>query len=671
MPHADIMSTDKRAQNVRAAFPLTLLGAIALYFVYVSLACFSSLSQSTAGVLGILNESNSIKYFVGLCLFVAAFFALRFISRYIPARFCDGIFQRELSDAPKLGVFALLILGVGALLLVYLFYTETAGSLFGADIKDFVWRHLPPILSVGATALVTLWVLWQLAAKRKLSRAVVFFSYALATVLTYYALLFIVLPDIYHGVAYTESIYNAYHGVPYNITTTGIYGHYGIIYAPFLHLFGGSAVALFRLIAAVGALSTAAAAFAIHKTVSNNYLRVAGVFAAVITVAVLRRSNYWQLQPHRVFFPLLLVAYLAAMAKKNAYGKGRVIGGFVLCAASIVWSTEIGLFCTVAYTVALVVHLWQSDVWYSKKNLLSCLVLVALAAASFLLAILTVGVYNVLCGGSFIFKDFFFPLFESSYMDGSIRADLPFGIQAWIFVLALFLLLIFYSFYHTTFFRKHGNGFDVFAPVCAAIAVVALLNFSYYANRSAYYNMDACCQLAMIALAIFADRYLDTWRGVLKQRMSVARLATAALSLLSAAVLVVLATQITLAPVALIDREREHCFDTKQLETAAAEFKETVPEDYLVIGTGASLLNLQIGRDSIQYYRDLSDLYVGGDAVAEQIAADAVAHGKVAFYLATKEDVALMGFILEHGNFVPAGGGSAGDVTILCYKISD
>ena len=669
MIHSDIKAADRRAQNLEAAFPLTLLGSIALYFVYVSLACFSSLSQSTEGVWGFLNKSNSVKYFAGLCLFVAAFFVLRFISRYIPARFLNGIFKKELSGTPKLGVFATLLIGVGTLLLVYLFYTETAGSLFGAKTEEFAWRQMPALLSVGGTALVTLLVLWQLAAKKQPARLAVLSAYALATVLTYYALLFIVLPDIYHGVAYTESIYNVYHGVPYNITTTGIYGHYGIIYAPLLYLFGGNAIALFRLIAAVGALSTAATAFALDRLVSNNYLRIAGIFAAVVTVVVLRESNYWQLQPHRVIFPLLLVAYLAAMAKKNAYGKRRVLGGYLLCAASIVWSTEIGLFCTVAYTVALVVHLWQDDVWYSKKNLLSCLLLVALAGAAFALAILTVGVYNVLCGGSFIFKDFFFPLFESSYMDGSIRADLPFGVQAWILVLILFLLLIFYSFYHTTFFGARDKKQDVFAPVCAAIAVVALLNFSYYANRSAYFNMDASCQLAMLALAVFADRYLTAWRGICKERMSVARISTAAISLLATIVLVVLATQITLAPITLVDRARADCFDTEQFESAAAEFEKAVPEDYLVIGTGASLLNLQLGRESVKYYRDLSDLYVGGDAVAREIAADAVAHGKVAFYLATTEDVALMGFVLEHGDFVPAGGGTAGGVTILCYKI--
>ena len=106
----------------------------------------------------------------------------------------------------------------------------------------------------------------------------------------------------------------------------------------------------------------------------------------------------------------------------------------------------------------------------------------------------------------------------------------------------------------------------------------------------------------------------------------------------------------------------------ERLEANAAALAALVPEDYMLVGVGASVLNLQLERKAVHYYRDISDLNVGGTAVRDRIMADATAHGKVAFYLATHEDRVLMGDVLSAAPFVLVNSGMVGDVPVLCYE---
>ena len=54
-----------------------------------------------------------------------------------------------------------------------------------------------------------------------------------------------------------------------------------------------------------------------------------------------RRTNYWQLQPHRLVFPMLLAAYmLFCLRKKQSKKTARFWGGWLLCMLAVLWSTE-------------------------------------------------------------------------------------------------------------------------------------------------------------------------------------------------------------------------------------------------------------------------------------------------------------------------------------------
>ena len=654
---------------LEAATPLAFLGAVAIYFIYIYFFSFSPVSHVSSGVIGAFNESAMVKYFFGLLLLAGAFLGLRVLLGRVMAARSERVFFSPLTDRVRCRVFLTLCALLAAYLLVYVFYTETSGILFGVYTDEFLWRTLPMPLTVGVTAALTAWVLYDTYRGKDSSAGFAYAMYFVTVLLVYFSFLYLQMTDVYHGIAYTESIYNASRGVPYTLITTGIYGHYGIFFGLILRVFGGNAVMMAHLIALSGALAAAACCYCAHCITKRNTLRVIGVLCAVFTTVVLREHNYWQLQPHRVLFPLLTVAYLCYMAKENKYGVKHTVLGFVLTGVGIVWNTESGLFATAAFMLGMVAHHWQTEKPFARAMWVRYAALMGGAVAALVGAILFVNLYNLCCGGPFILKDFFFPVFEGSYMNGFLKIGPPYGVQVWILTLILFFGVLLYGLWHTRALRVDGGKDDLFAPVAVALAVAALAQYSYYANRSAYFNLDICCQLAALCMVLMADRFLDDWREIRTRALPLGRVCTAVLSLFCVAVMTVLAVQAPLAFGMMEKRAQNGQWDAAALNAEAAQLAELVPEDCLLIGLGSSTLYLQLDRDAKAYYRDISDLYVGGTVVEEQMTKDALAHGKVAFCLPDDIEREMITNILSGGHFVLVQSGRVGDLGVEVYEL--
>ena len=655
----------------RDATPFAFIGAIAIFFLYMYLFCFSEWSKAETGLIGAINKSSTVEYFIGLVVLAASFVGLRLLlALALPKGVGDRVFYTPLSNRWRTWSFLGFSVFAAAYLLIYVFYVELKSDLlFGAEFDEFIWRELPLAFVVAYVAAALAWILHGIWRGQDASKGFLYFGYFTAVLLTCFSLLYLHTTDVYHGIAYTESIYNVVHGVPYTLITTGIYGHYGIVFGLLLRIFGGNAAMMYHLIALTGALAAAACCYCVHCMTKRNTLRVLGVFAAFFTVIVLREHNYWQLQPHRVLFPLLIVAYLCYMAKGNKYGKKQIAIGYVLAGLGILWNTESGLFATAALTLGLIAHYWQTEKPFARGMWLRYAILIGSAAGALAGAVLLVNLYNLCCGGPFILKDFFFPVFEGEYINGFLKIGPPYGVQVWILVLILFFAVLLYGLWHTRALRKDGGAGDAFAPVAVALAVVALLQYSYYANRAAYFNLDICCQPAALCMVLMADRFLDDWREIRTRALSLGRVCTAVLSLFCVVVLTVLAVQAPFSFGLMNKRAENGQWDIDLLNTEAAQLAALVPDDCLLIGLGSSALNLQLGRDSKAYYRDISDLYIGGTAVEEQMAADALAHGKVAFCLPGNIDREMVTNILSGGDFVLVSSGTVGALGVEIYEL--
>lgn len=121
-----------------------------------------------------------------------------------------------------------------------------------------------------------------------------------------------------------------------------------------------------------------------------------------------RRTNYWQLQPHRLVFPMLLAAYmLFCLRKKQSKKTARFWGGWLLCMLAVLWSTESGLFCIIGWCAGCIVRWWQQEPWYARGQWKRYGALLLGAVLAVLGAIGLTNLYNLACGGAPIFKVFF------------------------------------------------------------------------------------------------------------------------------------------------------------------------------------------------------------------------------------------------------------------------
>ena len=240
--------------------------------------------------------------------------------------------------------------------------------------------------------------------------------------------------DPYHGEAYLESIYNVADGIPYEELTTGIYGHYGLFFLLPMKIFGAKAVVIQFLIALVGVVTDLAMLYCIHHLIKKNWVRLLMALVVPVIPFAYRRTNYWQLQPHRLVFPMLLTAYmLFCLRKKQSKKTARFWGGWLLCMLAVLWSTESGLFCIIGWGGGCLVPRGaagqvyqvapgggQREPWYARSQWKRYGALLLGAVLAVLGAIGLTNLYNLACGGAPIFKVFFYPLYSSNYMDGSI-----------------------------------------------------------------------------------------------------------------------------------------------------------------------------------------------------------------------------------------------------------
>ncbi len=650
---------------------------IAFFTIFVFFATFllfklrKELYPDAQDLLSRIVHNDYLSYFLAFAVAALAFLVLRFAIGFINERLTRRVFETELSRPARYAVFAFFALLFLTILTLYIFVTEQANEIPGENTFDLPWRKLPFSLVLVVLLSLVCWNVYHISTGERVAPSLLWLGYVTAIVLTYYSFLFYHVPDFYHGAAYTESITNTMHGVPFDIYTSGIYGHHALFFAPIVKLFGGTAFAMLRLIALSGALATALCVYIIHNTVSRNNIRILSIFTCITTLIAFRLRNYWQLQPHRILFPLVIVAFVVYLSKRDRYVKKWVLVGFGLCAAAIVWNTESGMFSLLGYVLALIVRFWQREKWNSKTMLLHYAEWGVCSLLTVIAPILLVNFYNLCCGGGWILKDFFFPLFTTSYMTGELAISVGAGYQVWYMAIVLFFVLVFYALYHTKFIRTDGEGYDQHAPAYIALGVVALLSISYYINRAAYHNLDICIQFAGIAMGIFANLFADDWREIFFRKKTFVRAMAGAFAFVQLTILVVLSAQVlTIGNHFTVRNERQYWNKELFLEETAA-FEEILPDgEYIVVGCGSNFYMMQAGLSSLEYYRDFSDITVGeAEAnVKERIIEDAYKHGKIAIYLAEHHAENISEILAESGDFKLVSSGTVGEFELVCYE---
>ncbi|WP_270443759.1 hypothetical protein [Blautia intestinalis] len=108
--------------------------------------------------------------------------------------------------------------------------------------------------------------------------------------------------------------------MPYTHNVTSIYGHYALFFKIPLKLFYGDFRAFVMMLAVVGTLAHVCAFLTLQLLVESRVLRIAGALAVAFPILGMRGGYYWQVWPHRVVFPMILLLYGAVILKKNYRG---------------------------------------------------------------------------------------------------------------------------------------------------------------------------------------------------------------------------------------------------------------------------------------------------------------------------------------------------------------
>lgn len=423
-----------RSDESKLLSGILALAAASLFFT----ACLKIPAISSA--IASLGNLNMITYAGTVIIFCGVFWLIY--------KLCSG---KSLAFLQSKG-FQLIFMTsfiIGSLVFVAISFLKE-GNLVGGVSYKYIWHNLSfALVAIMAVILTTVFLgLWKF---RDFSahNIILWLYYGGLSLLIGYTFytpnLFgrYIASDAAHGHAYYNSIYNVYHGCAYTEMTTSIYGHYALFYKIPMKLLGGGFLDYILLNACIGGLCFLCAFITIHLMTKNNMIRLLGCLAVTLPILTMRGGYYWQLWPHRILFASLLMLYAAFCIRYQKLNRITWFLGYLISLLGVIWNTEGGVFCAVAWAGLWILHYFCSD---NRSFLRLCKTIILQFAAvilSFLVGYGAVNLYNILQNSApNSLKEFLFPLMSSSYMTDLLRMDLPFYPTWYMLILVLFLSVV-------------------------------------------------------------------------------------------------------------------------------------------------------------------------------------------------------------------------------------
>lgn len=349
---------------------------------------------------------------------------------------------------------------------------------------------------------------------RKCVRAVVALLFTIGTSVQFYA------PNIfqdiqggtYHSHAYTNSIINVCWLIPYSHNLESLYGHYAILYMPILKLLHkffhiDYLTGIFGVTAVIAGISIILFAYVLDYFAQNDLIFYLGLFAIGEEYFMLMQGGvYMQVHPHRMIFPILLVA-LALLEYKTQ--KKHNILAVILLTLSFVWSTEVGIVTMLSFALyRWAEHIMDDQPFSFRKVMLLLREILLYTILPFALAYIIINGYNLLAGGSILdFEEFMYPLIsDRGYID-NIELPLPDVTHAWIGASILFLAAACIVLFRIFIPTKEKQGLS---PFYFLLGIMSLGLMLYYINRP----VEGCIFITMFLMLILQASILQKSQNV-------------------------------------------------------------------------------------------------------------------------------------------------------------
>ena len=420
---------------------------------------------------------------------------------------------------------------------------------------------------------------------------------------------------IFHNHAYTASIIAVMSGAPYDAVNTNIYGHYGILYAPFVWLFGNNYNAIAITISLFTIIIYLCAFLCAGKLIHNHFVYFVTVTAiAAINVTYYKPGQALAVMPHRYLFPMIGLTYIICFRQKIKSAVIRQICDWLISTLAIIFNIETGI--GTALSIAAV-RLFDVDWERVRRSGMALPVLiirrvlyqVLYCIVSFASAWLIVDLYNITVGGGLLpLSLFIYPYGSHDYViSNELTLPIPTTKAAYMLHIVTFSYALFSSFFALV---KHSA--DIYSAnvedsalsqdkiATMAIGVSALISLSYFMNRTALGQISICHIHFVLLLGV----YSDTWKSIVSRFRSVRTLSVedasvtmkAGMSAVAFYMLVWFAIEGVFSLGGAVETRGASIWNTDSLKNSLTEFEEAVPEDVLCFGLGMPEIEYSIGR---------------------------------------------------------------------------
>ncbi len=290
-----------------------------------------------------------------------------------------------------------------------------------------------------------------------------------------------ILYNTYHSSAYLDSIYNVYYHIPFIGDSEYQYGHYGLLFYIPLKIFGGNMKTIAVLLSVLSFISAFMLLSALSRVIRNQFIKVVViVLSSLVGISAAFYNIYWQIYPHRMIFPSLLIYIVTVLCERGFSRKWYWIGAAFLI-VSFIWNTETGIICAAVWCPLILMDYMRRRGRTLKSFLLGAAIAGGTLTISFFASLGIVSLYNVLCNGNAVGGSEYFGLVNPEFMKALASKLYPFS-KDYSFKLFTFLVCLFWSI-RDFFLEPEEKGAGKFGFLFAN-AIIGLGLMTYYINRT-------------------------------------------------------------------------------------------------------------------------------------------------------------------------------------------